>query len=200
MTVWFTSDLHLGHCLVADKRGFATVQDHDEVLLDNWDKTVKPDDVVWVVGDIAVSKPLDALAEIRGLPGRKRLILGNHDKAHPMYRDAFKWFGKYTETFEWVTTSARIKVNGTEVLLSHFPYVRDRGDARNTQWRLPDERLPLLHGHTHGRERLTNTLIYPGFGEGEDYERVEVHVGADAWDFTPVSDLQVHKLLQEGLK
>ncbi len=179
MTVWFTSDLHFGHRKVAGIRGHELIGNHDMAIASNWAKTVKADDVVWVLGDISVSNPVIALDLIAQLPGRKRLVAGNHDKIHPMYRDAHRWAVEYGSVFEYVTHAARIKVCGIEVLLSHFPYTRDRDEViRYPQWRLPDLGVPLLHGHTHSSSRIS-------------FDPLEVHVGIDAWDMTPVSDVAI---------
>lgn len=195
MTVHFTSDLHLGHRKVADLRGFDSTDAHDAAIATAWADRVRPDDVVWVLGDLAVGRPLHALDVLASLPGRKRLVLGNHDYAHPgIYRDAWKWHALYARVFDLVAPFARARVMGREVALSHFPYHRDRGEVRHVQWRLPDQGLPLLHGHTHGTERLTVT---PWF-DPEDSATVEVHVGLDAWDLAPVDDATVAALLADA--
>lgn len=195
MTVYFTSDLHLGHRKVAELRGFDSIEAHDEAIRESWRDVVARDDVVWILGDLTASKPDHALDVLAFLPGRKRLILGNHDPAHPMYRDAHKWLRRYFayDVFEHVAASARVKVDGVQALLSHFPYGRDRGETRYAQWRLRDEGLPLIHGHTHGPERLTVTPAHWSRGP-----RVEVHVGLDAWDLRLVPDYAVHDLLVKG--
>lgn len=119
------------------------------------------------------------------MPGRKRLVLGNHDAGHPRHRNAHRWGDAYATVFEHVAASARVKLQGTEALLSHFPYERDRGTARHMQWRLPDLGVPLIHGHTHGRERRSTT----------PFGTPELHVGLDAWDLTPVADHELARLL-----
>ena len=50
---WFTADLHIGHKLVAEKRGHHDPGAHDDVLAMYWDTTVAPADTVWVLGDIS---------------------------------------------------------------------------------------------------------------------------------------------------
>lgn len=184
--VRFTSDLHLGHEKVAGLRGFDSVRDHDAVILANWQRTVGPNDIVWVLGDITLGSRGQALAALYALPGRKRLILGNHDAGHPSNsRHPYRWGDEYAVVFEHVASSARIKLQGTEALLSHFPYDRDRGPARHLQWRLPDLGVPLVHGHTHGTERLSRSAL----------GTPELHVGLDAWDLTPVPDHELARLL-----
>lgn len=206
--VYFTSDLHLGHRKVAALRGYgddeAAPARHDLKVIYEWHDAVRPGDVVWILGDLsaggssATRRALDILGD---LPGRKRLILGNHDPAHPgINRDAHKWWPEFARVFESFSPFARARVDGVEVALSHFPYTRDRAEARYLQWRLRDEGLPLLHGHTHGPERLVATPEITSWGCDRAIvrPRVEVHVGWDAWGrLVPASE--VAALLREGL-
>jgi calcineurin-like phosphoesterase family protein len=181
MSVWFTSDMHLGHRFVAGLRGFETPEEHDELLAENWRRVVRKDDQVWVLGDLAVSSPDRALEIIASLPGIKHLIAGNHDRAHPMHRDSHRWQSRYLESFASVQPFARRRIGGTSVLLSHFPYSKDRHEARYMQWRLRDEGGWLLHGHTHQADQRL---------EGR-----EIHVGVDAWDMTPVPIYVIEELM-----
>lgn len=179
MSVFFTSDLHIGHEFVAKLRGFNTVEDHDRHLADKWDRVVNPNgdrgDQVWVLGDISAGgsrAQTAALAWIMQRPGRKHLIVGNHDGAHPMQRDSHKWQQKYLGVFDSVQPFARRKIAGHYVLLSHFPYqgaefADHTSEERYPQWRLPDFGNWLLHGHTHDTVRQRGKSI---------------HVGVDAWD------------------
>lgn len=181
--VWFTSDLHFGHRLCAEHRGFGDdTLAHDHAIVENWRRVVDKRDVVWVLGDMAMSSPAVALAILRELPGTKHLIAGNHDACHPMHRQAHRHQREYLTAFESVQMAARRKIDGQDVLLSHFPYSKDRHEARYTQWRLRDEGQWLIHGHTHGKERR----------EGR-----EIHVGVDAWDLTPVDINTIIELMKE---
>jgi calcineurin-like phosphoesterase family protein len=174
MTVWFTSDLHFGHRLVAGHRGFGEdTYAMDTALMDNWANSVQADDVVWVLGDLCLSSPTEALRKIKYLPGRKQFVSGNHDPCHPMHRNAHKYQRRFLEVFESVQPFARQRWAGKEFLLSHFPYSKDRGEARYMQYRLPDQGMWLLHGHTHDTTKF----------EGGH----EIHVGVDAWDLKPAS-------------
>lgn len=173
MSVWFTSDPHFGHRFVAGLRGFASPDEHDAHLIDQWCKVVRKDDQVWVLGDLACSSPTAALEIVAALPGIKHLVAGNHDSCHPMHRDSHKWQPKYLAAFASVQPFARRRIDRTEVLLSHFPYSKDRHEARYMQWRLRDEGAWLLHGHTHQADQR--------------HEGREIHVGVDAWGMAPVS-------------
>lgn len=181
--IFFTSDLHLGHNLVSELRGFDNTDAHDLTIATNWTNTIRNDDIVWVLGDLTMTQTTHALDLIRELPGRKRLIVGNHDPVHPMHSRSVRHFSEWADVFEFIAPFARIKLCGRETLLSHFPYESDRTGlaSRYMQYRLRNEGLPLLHGHTHSDQRWTS--------------EIESHVGLDAWDMTPVPD---HILARRG--
>jgi calcineurin-like phosphoesterase family protein len=192
MTVWFTSDLHIGHAYVAELRGFEDVAQHDAVLAANWDRLVNPsqdrEDHVWVLGDISAGgskSQIAALAWLMQRPGRKHLITGNHDGCWPRSRDSHKWQQKYLGVFDSVQAFARRKITGQYVLLSHFPY-QGGGDhtevERYTQWRLPDMGEWLLHGHTHTSVRVNGKSI---------------HVGVDAWGLAPVHLQDIERVIND---
>lgn len=77
--IWFISDTHFGHEAIIEfgKRPFANTAEMDEALAQNWTERVKPEDLIYHLGDIAwTSAGLRLFGE---LPGTKRLIIGNHD-------------------------------------------------------------------------------------------------------------------------
>ena len=186
--VFYTSDLHLGHNRVADIRGLGLA--HDDLIELRWRTTVKPEDTVWVLGDVAMSGFDYALERIRTWPGTKHLISGNHDPVHPMHRTATKELQKerWTDTFATIQPFARKKLAGLDIMLSHFPYEaygdgEHRPGSRYNEYRLPDTGGLLLHGHTHGKERLHGN---------------QLHVGLDAWGFDPVSQEVVIQAFKEA--
>lgn len=186
MTVWFSSDHHFGHEKVAGLRGFDDTKHHDAFIIDRHNNVVKDTDIVYFLGDLSSGSnaaTLDALDCVSMMKGRKRLIAGNHCPIHPMNRDSHKWFDFYLDVFDSVAPFGRASVHGTKVLLSHFPYETDRGEPRYMQYRLRDHGELLLHGHLHSHAKWTS-------------ER-EIHVGLDAWDMYPVSDIEIAAMIQQ---
>tara|TARA_R110000796_G_scaffold126793_5_gene241787 strand:+ start:1946 stop:2416 length:471 start_codon:yes stop_codon:yes gene_type:complete len=58
-------------------RGFATAEEHDEHIIENWNKVVNKKDTVWILGDITMEKAkYEILDRLKGL---KNVVLGNHD-------------------------------------------------------------------------------------------------------------------------
>lgn len=158
---FFTSDTRLGHPLVAHDRGFASAEDHDEAVIDAWKSEVGKRDSVYVLGDVVIRNLDRNLELIASLPGTKHLIAGSHDGVHPKNVNAHRLHRRYAVAFDSISSAGMVKVAGRYVLLSHFPYRGDHADRsdRYTQWRLPDEGGPLIHGHVHdewvvnGRQR-----------------------------------------------
>lgn len=83
--IFLASDLHLSHSNIItflDERGdrirpFDSIQEHDETIIHNWNKVVRPADKVYVLGDVAFK--FAHLELVGRLNGTKVLIKGNHD-------------------------------------------------------------------------------------------------------------------------
>lgn len=186
---WFTSDHHFTHGNVAKIRGFEDAKEQDEYLIKKWYENVKPEDIVYMLGDVtglASGDQLIGLLEmIATLPGRKRLVNGNHDAPSSIHKQSWKYQRLYLNYFESVQDFAKIKINGNEILLSHYPYSGDHtAEDRYEQFRLKNCGNWLLHGHTHLKNKL--------------HDGKQIHVGVDAWGFAPVSESQIVKLVHNG--
>lgn len=187
MNVWFTADTHFGHRAMArDGKGwrpFDTVAEHDAHLIDRWNSVVKTGDQVWHLGDVGLGSDSYILECVGHLNGHKHLVAGNHDAVWSGHRRAHDRQRRWLEAFDSIQTFARRRIGrGREYLLSHFPYVGDRGPERYAQYRLRDEGLWLVHGHVHTEWTVRERMI---------------NVGVDAWDFTPVALDHVVSLMND---
>lgn len=92
MKTYFTSDLHIGHqnCIAYDNRPFASIEEHDAEIIKRWNETVSDDDIIYLVGDLAITRSVAKLTEmISKLRGHKYLVKGNHDtRSNQFYLDA----------------------------------------------------------------------------------------------------------------
>ena len=186
MTVWFSADLHLGHANIIGycQRPFADVAAMDQALIERWNGTVGPTDMVWVLGDVALGRIDHTLAEVGRLAGRKHLVAGNHDRCWSGNgRRSHAWIARYLDAgFEEVHQGeVAIDVEGVRVTASHFPYRGDsHDDDRYVKYRPPDLGGWLLHGHVHTRWRRWDRMI---------------NVGVDVWDYRPVSEATIASII-----
>jgi calcineurin-like phosphoesterase family protein len=198
--VYFTSDTHFCHEKVAEVRGYESSGAHDEAIIAQWNHTVRPDDLVWHLGDVGLGNETRILEQAARLNGRIQLITGNHDACWPGNRGARSRQRRWMEVFESVQAFARIRLEGRPVLLSHFPYEDDHTDERrHGQYRLRDEGMWLLHGHTHRDNRLGQnmwqtpaTMTTPAEDRGR-----EVHVGMDGWFYRPAGEAAVASVIRK---
>jgi calcineurin-like phosphoesterase family protein len=132
MTTWFTSDLHLGHANIIKycNRPFSSVDEMNETLIANWNARVKPDEIVYHVGDFAFGCTKEHVSQfIYRLNGRKFFIRGNHEHlldavfGAPLIKD-------YLE----------VGVDGQKIVLFHYGLRTWHHDLRGT-WH--------LFGHSH---------------------------------------------------
>jgi calcineurin-like phosphoesterase family protein len=132
---WFTADTHFGHRLLATKRGFETIKEHDRALIELWNAVVGDGDDVWHLGDFAVGSSRGyAQGILNELHGFKRLVLGNHD-GH----------GHGGELYGWVTPPSMreiITLDGQTIVLDHYA---------GRVWHKSHQGSIQLYGHSHGR-------------------------------------------------
>lgn len=163
--LFITSDLHLYHenMLRGRKIGirpFETLDQMHETLVQNWNRVVGPQDKVYVLGDITLSRSPERLNILRELRGRLRLVLGNHD-TQPLTT--------YLVYFEKVFAVRTL----ADIVLTHIPLHPVEFD----RWK------GNIHGHRHDRsvtrlERTserwvpTDPSIYPD-GGGVTRETIE---------------------------
>lgn len=192
--IFFTSDTHFSHNNIIRycDRPFADTDHMDEEIIRRWNETVGPDDIVYHLGDIALGPIEKSLAKVARLNGHKIAVLGNHDR--PFMRagkaDEDKWWDAYREVFEevhhWAGMLVDIGPFLTTFKVSHFPYTGDHTPVdRHHMARPYDIGTPLIHGHTHTKDKVT----FSSRGTPQ------IHVGQDAWDFRPVSEHQILELL-----
>lgn len=101
--VFFISDLHLGHKLMVKpelthlRSGSLNVDDHDQWIIEQFNRVVTKNDLTWILGDVCFDKK--KLPLLKRLNGCKHLILGNHDEftliEYSKYFNKIHGFTKY---------------------------------------------------------------------------------------------------------
>lgn len=151
---WLISDTHFGHNNIIVKYGrkFDNIDQHDKTIMNNWREVVKPTDTIIHLGDICFGK---CLYYLDVLPGKKYLIQGNHDQAS---------IHTYLNYFQDVSSSIKIRHNGGNIFLCHFPLHPNELDYRV---------IGMIHGHMHGKvlddKRYVNVSL-----EQTDYKPIKL--------------------------
>jgi calcineurin-like phosphoesterase family protein len=171
--IYFTSDTHFGHQNIIKycARPFSSVDEMNEALISNWNKTVSPNDTVYHLGDFAFVS-VDKIDKIlQRLNGTINIIVGNHD------REISKSIS-YLTRFNFV-------VNYFELKLGKDPqnmFVMNHYGQR--VWNKSHRGSIHLYGHSHGS--------LPSFGKSVD-------VGVDCKEITseyrPVSVDEVRSFM-----
>jgi calcineurin-like phosphoesterase family protein len=78
MTIYFTSDMHLGHKRIIElsKRPFSTLEEMDQTIIDRYNSVVKKGDTVYDLGDFSFTNPKKYLDRFN-VPSIR--IKGSHD-------------------------------------------------------------------------------------------------------------------------
>lgn len=163
--IWFTSDLHFCHNkeFLFQPRGFNTVEDMNEAIVQNWNSIVTPFDDIYVLGDLMLNDNEKGIELLNSLKGNIHVILGNHDTDTRinLYNNCSN-----ISKIEYVTI---LKYGKYRFYLSHYPTITSNVDEKHFS-----QHLFNLYGHTHQQTNFYNDIpwIY--------------HVGVDSHNCTPV--------------
>ena len=175
--VWFSSDLHAGHQrdFLYVPRGFSSIEEHDEAIIDNINEVVAPEDTLYLLGDLMLGDNEEGARKLRQIQCKDiRVIRGNHDT------DTRVRLYEYSLGYQMLGYAAPAKFNGKNFMLSHYPMATTNFDFEKKPW----ERVYNLCGHSHTKEKW-------------DPATDSIHVELDAWNNYPVNIEDVYKLIRE---
>lgn len=188
-----TADTHFFHAslLGMDKfapRPFPDVQTMNQTIVDNWNKRVGENDIVYHLGDIALyftKPPRKAYAAVesilRSLNGRLVLVKGNHDsRALFKYLSAHNYDINGQPKYEFHDVGVLLKYDHRQYYLTHYPMML--GIA---------PQIINLHGHIHHYSVPVKENINVGIDAPEmDYLDPRPPFG------TPVSFREIEQIFQ----
>lgn len=202
MNHWFSSDWHCGHGNIIKycNRPFMTDEESrclkeieeknlpsrnlqisqesillmDDTIIDNVNAIVKPNDILWFIGDFCFARKFEYFNVAKGYRNRINckninFIWGNHDD-----RKLLKPL--FNECYDQVL----INVNGQSIFLNHY--------AMRT-WDKSHHGSYNLYGHTHG--------LF--FEEDEKSPHLTLDVGVDTHNFKPWSFEEIKEHMDKKL-
>ena len=173
--IWFTSDWHFGHDreFVWEVRGFDSIEEMNEAIIERHNSVVAPEDDVYVLGDLMLGDNNVGIECIKRLNGRLHIILGNHDTKtrEQLYREL--------PNAEVLGYAAVVKIGKRSFYLSHYPTLTANFDD-------PHPTINL-YGHTHQISK---------FYEDRPWM---FHVGMDSHNCYPIEIETIRTLIKEKI-
>jgi calcineurin-like phosphoesterase family protein len=183
--VWFTSDLHFFHNNIIEycdrpwrtDGGAPDVDAMREGIIRNWNSVVGWEDVVFIIGDLAMGGRSKAplLAEILGrLNGHKYLVPGNHDTYVLESDECLEHITVLPPLFEIKVSDPDLR-KGQRIVMCHYA-LKVWNRSHHGAWN--------LYGHSH-------------HSMPPDYTKKAFDVGIDGpgYDYKPLSYAQVKNLM-----
>ena len=166
--IYVTSDWHFMHDreFIWGPRECTDVYDMNEKIVQRHNEIVRPDDHVYVLGDLMLGRNQSAgLAYIRRLNGKIHVAVGNHDS--PNRCIAYASLPNVVE----VECGYRLKHGKYQYWLSHYPTLTGNHDEGKPL----EHRVISLCGHVHTLDKFSD------FDKGLIY-----HCEVDAHNLYPV--------------
>jgi calcineurin-like phosphoesterase family protein len=154
------------------QRPYQSVDQMNAALIANYNSVVGEEDCVLWLGDCFFVSFHESKTILDSLNGTKALLLGNHDRS----------VNRMTEMgFSFVSEIAHINIAGVPVKVCHYPYKSGACDDRKLNYPMKQfKKEILIHGHTHSARRVQGRSI---------------HVGCDAWNWSPAPVRAITKLI-----
>jgi len=141
---WVISDTHFGHSNILNfekcsrKDHFKDVDHMNEVMIENWNRVVKPGDYVYHLGDVFFGSKEKFETIMPRLNGSKRLIVGNHDNIKYLAGTGF-----FKKIQMWYMMPQR------RMVLTHVPIHMDQTGNHHEKYDFN------VHGHIHDDQAPT---------------------------------------------
>lgn len=175
--IYFTSDWHFNHDkdFIWKKRGYNSVEEMNDDLINKICSTLDEGDELWVLGDLVMGDIDKAAAVLSRIPYSVHFLVGNHD--------TLKRVNLYN-SLGWINHERAIQVTdgSWDFYLSHYPTVTMNYDDVKKHHPLIN-----LHGHTHYQNKFYNDNPYM------------YNVGVDSQNGYPVSIDKIKADIKEKL-
>lgn len=175
--IYFTSDWHFNHDkdFIWKKRGYNSVEEMNDDLINKICSTLDEGDELWVLGDLVMGDIDRAAAVLSRIPYSVHFLVGNHDTLRRI---------NLYDSLGWINHERAIQVTdgNWDFYLSHYPTVTMNYDDVKKHHPLIN-----LHGHTHYQNKFYNDNPYM------------YNVGVDSQDGYPVSIDKIKADIKEKL-
>ena len=150
--IFMTSDLHFMHDreFIWGPRGFKSVYDMNEAIIARAWSVMDADDDLYILGDLMLKDDVAGIKLINQMPGRKFIVLGNHDTKNrqTLYRE------KVHDLCSMLYAN-KLDYKGYHFYLSHFPTM-----TGNLEHESLKQTTINLFGHTHSKDKFYQDIPF----------------------------------------
>jgi calcineurin-like phosphoesterase family protein len=141
-------------------------------IIDNWNKVVTDNDVVFYLGDLCFGRPEWANNIIYALKGTVHYIMGNHDKYSEI-----KSYNRFASINDYVDLNILNSPIDKKLhfALMHYPIY---------SWNRAHHGSYMIHGHCHGN-------LHHGEDANFYVGRRVMDVGCNLIEYTPISYIEI---------
>lgn len=195
--IWFCSDYHFNHELMAKMRKYSSVEEMNEDIIKIHNSYVKMEDRVFFLGDFALSPSSKIIVKLlQRLNGKITFIVGNHDCMSRLIEVVGASRVYQYKLFEYDKKEYRTDDRPIRIFLCHYPMV-SWNESYNNSWH--------LHGHHHLDEanvehrtfgKIMNVnfdVLHKPINLKEVIQYMQLQ--PDNWEFT-----RIHRKITEDIK
>lgn len=153
--IYLSSDFHFGHSreFLYKPRGFESIEEHDNRIIENWNSIVASDDICYILGDCMLGDNTHGIECLKQLNGKLHIIAGNHctNTRIELYKQLpnviFEGYGM------------PLKYKKYHFFLSHYPTLTSNFDYDEPL----KKQVISLCGHSHTKDKFVDIdkgLIY----------------------------------------
>lgn len=172
--IFFTADWHFNHDreFIYKPRGFNSIYEMNEALIERHNSVVNPEDDVYVLGDLMLGNNEEAIKMVKQLKGNLHIVRGNHDTNSRMaiYNDCWNVVD--------INEGQYFKFGKYNFYLNHYPTFTSNLEKSPHM----SEHIVNLFGHTHQKTNFYNEIPFM------------YHVGVDSHLCYPV---KIEKIIED---
>jgi calcineurin-like phosphoesterase family protein len=198
--LYFTSDLHLHHDNIIKycSRPFKDVDEMDKTIIDNWNNTIKDNDIIFILGDFCWRMGSSSIRwYLDNLTGKKIVLLGNHDKNEKAF------ISKVEAIYDGIVNIRVQDKDASEgyqrITLCHYPmlswYQSHRG-AWQLFGHMHNQMLKPIKENIEGGDEVAD-FLKTEYKYSEKLRSDQYDVGVDGNNFKPISYYEIKKIINE---
>lgn len=144
----------------------------DHTLIQNWNKVINPNDIVFHLGDFAFADKSKWRQLLNSLNGIKYLVLGNHDRIDDVPKECFI---SVEDMIQLSIKDGELEGYST-FIMTHYPLAT---------WAGINKGIFNIHGHIHSTPDLSGTGFDICIAKNAPWNQYDI--GMDRNNFIPIS-------------